>query len=88
MFLIEQLKKCNPVLYAMESFNYYTPLKGGGSQVKARVMCTRGGRLTHLSMYAKSILHIFCNNFICKVFLSYLAVFGDNFNFYFIKHLL
>ena len=54
--------------------------EGGRGVKEIHTPCIQGG-LTHLSTYAKSpLLHAFCYIFICKVFLSYFVVFGDNFH--------
>ena len=51
--------------------------------------CVQRGFLRHLCAYAKSpFLYVFCYVFIYKALLSYFVVFGDDFYYYFIKHLL
>ena len=55
-----------------------------------RTPCLQGGRGVDTSEHIRKspLLHLLYNVFICMVLLSYFVVFGDNFPYCFIKHLL
>ena len=65
---------------------YGLPWEGG--RAKAYAMRTRGVDTSKYVLKKVPFLHVFCNMFICKVLLSYFVVFGDDFHYSFMKHLL
>ena len=70
------------------SFSTYAQ-RGEGVKQKRTPCVQGGGGLTHGSTYAKtSLLHVFCDIFICWKLLPYFVVFGVDFHYCFIKHLL
>ena len=61
-----------------------------GDQAKAYVMHTRGEGGLHMEVrtHKRPFLHVFCDILICWKLLPYSVVFGVDFHYCFIKHLL
>ena len=77
------------ILYQLwGSFIKYIRTKGGVEQ--KRTSWVQGGEGIEKSecVRKKTLLHVFCNIFICKVLSTYFLVFDDEAHYYFIKHLL
>ena len=79
-------------LYKVDKEGHSLSTCDKGGRAKAYAMRTRGRGLTHFNVHAKSpCLHLFCNIFTRKVLwfsVSYFVVFGGNFQYCFIRHLL
>ena len=78
-----------PGIIGGHSFSTYAQREGRGGQAKAYAMRTRGEGGLHMDVRKTShFLHVFCDFFICWKLLPYFVVFGVDFHYCFIKHLL